>query len=101
MFSAATVKKVLQINDTSKDVVLDTLILSVSDFIRIYCKDTFETIPAGLLLPFSQMIGHILNTKFMSGTSSESLGDHSISTSADFPPAMLKMLSPYRKVKCF
>ena len=99
MFDVSTIREALQINDNSKDTAIGLYIPAVADFVKSHCKNDFETVPQGLLLAFSLMIAHLLNKRFMQGVNSESLGDHSISTGLEFPPALLKMLAPYRKIK--
>jgi hypothetical protein len=99
------VKKILQITDASKDDAIDLLIPAVQDFIKTYCNNSFlnsegaESFPDGLKLPVAKMIGIDLNKKILSGTQSESLGDHSISFTGDYPASILKTLNHYRKVK--
>jgi len=101
MFEVNTVKEALQIKDRSKDVAIMAIIPAVADFIAGYCKnpDLLINTPTGLLLAFSIMVSHMLNKRFTQGVSGESLGDHNISTGLDFPPAVLKMLSPYMRIK--
>lgn len=105
IISNEEVKKILQITDDSKDDAIDLLIPAVQDFIKTYCNNSFlnsegeESFPAGLKLPAAKMIGIDLNKKILSGTQSESLGDHSISFTGDYPASILKALNLYRKVK--
>jgi hypothetical protein len=101
MFELNTIKEVLQIRDHSKDTAINALIPAVSDFIAGYCKNPglLTETPAGLLLAFSVMVNHLLNKRFTSGVTSEALGEHSIGTALDFSQAILKMLSPYKRIK--
>ncbi|SNR95525.1 hypothetical protein SAMN05446037_100269 [Anaerovirgula multivorans] len=74
---------------------------ALTDWVKDYCNNDFiedevEVLPGGVLLFLNQAVEF---TKKQTGITSESLGDYSVSFETDFPASMLKLLSPYKRVK--
>lgn len=62
-----------------------------------YCNNKFYYgIPAGVKMFVDKAAAYLFN---QSGMTSESLGDYSVSMNPDFPPALLSLLAPYRRLK--
>ena len=55
--------------------------------------------PAGLQLPVASLFGYWLSKGKKQGVNSESIGDYSVSYSADMPQEILSMFKPFRRVK--
>lgn len=56
-------------------------------------EEYIEELPGGVDLFLNQGVNFIKN---QSGVSAESLGDHSITWTTDFPKSLLQLLYPYR-----
>lgn len=62
-----------------------------------YCGQEFkEPLPSGFKLFIEKGVEYI---ETISGAQSESLGDYHITFTTDFPPAILRLLNPYKRLK--
>lgn len=74
----------------------------LKEWVKDYCNDDFldedeaEDLPGGVEVFLDRAASYF---KSQSGKTSESLGDYSVSFDADIPRSLLKLLTPYRKVR--
>lgn len=75
----------------------DDLEVYLTEWAMEYCHNDFSTgIPAGVKIFIDKATAYMFK---QAGITSESLGDYSISMNPDFPPAIMNLLAPYRKIK--
>jgi hypothetical protein len=97
-----TVKAILQIKTFNHDEYLITMIPLLVGFAKDQCNNSFldekgnEELPCGIQLFVPKAIEHLMNK---AGVTNRTMGSVSYSYDLDFPPAILKFLKPYRKVK--
>ena len=90
----AEVQAILGITD--KVEYLNTAIPLFEDYASNYCNQTFiEPLPGGVQIFVAKACEYNMQK---SGLSSRSMGSVSYSYETDFPPSLLKLLKPYRKV---
>ena len=74
----------------------DELTVYLEEWVREYCRNDFKYgIPAGVSVFIENAKTYLLG---QSGVTSEKLGDYQITINPDFPPSMLKLLVPYRRL---
>ena len=97
-------KEMLQITDSSKDSVINSLIAPIEAFVKGYTKNDFvfneeEVFPEDLQIIAVQIIGRFLNKKNWQGISSEQIAGYSVSIMDDLPGWIYKILNSYRRLK--
>ncbi len=76
--------------------------IHLKGWVKDYCNNQFldedghEDLPGGVVLFLEQGVTFMQN---QTGVQSESLGDHSITWTTDFPGSLMKQLTPYRRVR--
>lgn len=67
-------------------------------WVEDYCNREFdeEDLPGGVALFLEQSAPYLKN---QSGIIKETLGDHSILYSMEYPDSLMKLIRPYRRVK--
>jgi hypothetical protein len=96
MVTLESVKTALQIKTNDHDQYLNELITLLTDYVKDYCNNPFETMPAGVELFIPKAIDYLMNK---SGVSSETMGQVSYSYDLDFPASILRLLRPYKRLK--
>lgn len=93
------VKSILQISNTNyDDLIEETLIPSVQDYVQNYCNDDFlDGFPSGLKLAVAKLIQYQLSN-VSPNISSETIGKYSVSYVVGYPKEITDMLNNYRKV---
>ena len=90
------VKVILSISTSKHDVYFATSIPLFTEYAEGYCNRTFtEPLPGGIKIFVAKACEYNMQ---QSGLSSRSMGSVSYSYETDFPPSLLKLLKPYRKV---
>jgi hypothetical protein len=93
-----SVKVILQINTNNHDPYIETMIPLLIDFGSEWCNNSFpeDDMPSGMVLFVSKAIEYLMNK---SGVASRTMGNVSYSYDLDFPPAVMKFIKPYRRVR--
>lgn len=90
------VKGILSISTNKHDMYFATSIPLFMEYAGEYCNQTFaEPLPGGVKIFIAKACEYNMQ---QSGLSSRSMGSVSYSYETDFPPSLLKLLKPYRKV---
>jgi hypothetical protein len=96
------VKKRLELTTSKHDTYLTEIIPDVVEFTKEYCNNKFldvngkEALPSGVRLFVPKACEYLLNK---SGISQRTMGSVSYTYDLDFPPALLRLLRPYKKVR--
>jgi hypothetical protein len=96
-----TVKNMLSIKTTQHDDYLTEMLPILIDFAKDKCNNPFlvngvETLPSGVKLFVKNAMDFNMNS---SGLKGRTMGEVSYSYNTDFPPSIMKYLSPYKRVK--
>jgi hypothetical protein len=86
------------INTTKHDEYLTEIIPDVIGFAKDYCNNQFpdEDMPSGVKVFVPKACEYLLNA---AGVKERTMGSVSYSYEMDFPPALLRLLRPYKKVR--
>ncbi|WP_433958849.1 phage head-tail connector protein [Cytobacillus horneckiae] len=96
------VKKILQIKTTKHDEYFETMIPLLIDWVATHCNNSFKdklgqlALSGGVKIFIAKACEHNMN---VSGVSSRSMGSVSYTYDMDFPPAIMNLLKPYKRVK--
>ena len=97
-----TVKTMLGITSDKHDAYLVEVVPLFVEFARDYCNQPFvdadgkEALPGGVKVFVAKAVEHNMQK---SGIKGRSMGDVSYSYETDFPPAIMRGLRLYRKVR--
>lgn len=102
MITTESVKTILQIKTNNHDPYIEVMLPLLVEFTKEWCNNPFlnsedeEELPSGVQIFVPKAIEYLMNK---SGVSSRTMGAVSYSYDLDFPPSLLKMIKPYRKVR--
>lgn len=102
MITLQSVKTRLQIKNNNHDEYITEMIPDMVEFSKDYCNNLFldvdgnEVLPSGVILFVAKAIQYLMNE---AGMTQQKMGDVNFSYESDFPPALLRLLKPYKRVK--
>lgn len=96
-----TVKTMLGISTDKHDAYIAAMLPLVIEFAKDHCNNNFligveEVLPGGVQMFAAKAVEYNMSPAGLKG---RSMGGASYSYDTDFPPALMKMLRPYRKVR--
>jgi hypothetical protein len=95
------VKKLLGISSDKHDDFIAEMIPILIEFVKDYCNNKFvednkEVLPGGVKLFVARAIQFNMNP---AGVTGRSMGGASYSYDTDYPPAIMRLLRPYKRVR--
>jgi Phage gp6-like head-tail connector protein len=95
------VKRLLGITTDKQDVFITEMLLLLTEFVKDYTNNKFETdgeevLPGGVKLFIARAIQYNMNP---TGVTGRSMGGASYSYDTDYPPSLMRLLRPYKRVR--
>lgn len=96
------VKNILGYTTSKHDAYIETMINLLIEYIQDECNNTFKNengelaIRGGAKIAIAKMIEFNMNK---AGISARTFGEVSYSYNTDFPPSILRLLEPYRRIR--
>lgn len=96
-----TVKTLLGISTDKHDAFIAEMLPIVTEFAKDHCNNSFiigtdEVLPGGVKLFVARAIQYNMNP---TGVTGRSMGGASYSYDTDYPPSLMRLLRPYKRVK--
>lgn len=95
------VKTLLGITTDKHDAFITEMIVILTEFVKDYTNNKFlnenkEVLPGGVKLFIARAIQYNMNP---TGVTGRSMGGASYSYDTDYPPSLIRLLRPYKRVR--
>lgn len=91
------VKRLIGLTTAKHDEYIFNMIQILSEFVSDYCNRSFdEGLPSGVKLFIAKAIQYNMN---VTGITGRSMGGVSYSYESDYPPSVMRLLRPYKRMR--